>query len=1320
MNETDDFDFEMADAPVASNPKPVTQPVLVSGDDDADDFMADMGITHERTVPDITKPWMKHHKFELIQTIDRLNEVIDAAIAAGECALDLETEGLDNRIFYREDGSPYTKHNIVGFCLSYDGITGFYAPIRHKPDDSGTGLNLPIAETEAAIKRLCVAAQPVVSPKGLEEDPLAAKETGKDGTPNWLEKPKLVIYFWHAKFDQEFLYPITGIDWWHPESFEDGNLIYFVHYSGDKALSLKDKAKQELRDIDGNPYEMIKLQELFIQGRKDIHFEKLAPDEPGCVKYACSDGICTFLLCTMPRAHETNRKPIAKIVRDKYHHTYRIEKQTSETGRWMERPRVRVNKAKIEAMRVANLEKRDEIANKIASIVIANGFPPLDIASPKQLGEFLFSEKGLNISMPVSSQDWPGGKPPLLEKSGQYSTNADTLERMVKEHPSPPEVLKLVVEWREFEKLNGTYLDSMVNNIDERGEMRFQFKQTGAQTGRYSAPAGDPEQGYSGIPIHGIPGTSALRQAFEARPGYTFVKTDYAAQELRIAANVSGEEVWIKEFLEGDGDLHSITARAFFGKSEVSKDERKQGKCVHPDTLIFLDGKLTSMKALAYPEQEDSFQDSSGHTIFDGSGSKKVTATYYGGIKSQVHVVTSGGIVTCTPQHQFLLRDGKTWVKAGELQKDMLLAPTELPKIEDRPYREMNLSLWEGIPESKYTLNNDLAYFAGLYVGDGTGSDSSVKLTHGEAHIIDDYGDPYADWIKVLTQSAEACGLSTTHEPTMLYLGSRVVVRLFRALGIHSKRSKDLRLPTWVLEAGPTAISWYLAGLFDTDGTVSHEGVLDWTTKDFVLAGQVATALKACGLDFNTELTFNKTYERYYVRLRLTGESAFHFKKYMKYAGKVRRLKAPIYAGRTKDRFAVLKVLPAIRTPYSGGKLKIELPDEQPCLDLTVEDSHVYVANGFITHNTANFALIYGGGPAAIMRATGCDKVEATRRKQAFDKSVPTFAKWVKGQHRKVKEANGIWNALGRWIATPAPRADLPPDEIRKQEAARERFSTNAPIQSCGADIMKIALILLNKEFYKRGWLRQNNGDDSVRMLLTVHDEIVFEIRNDRVQEVIPILESKMVAPGLMATPKWRVPLTVESTIGLNWGGECNYEMLVHGKPHTPDHKFNEKLEVIIDNRVYHQVPPWLDGLFIPPYASKGSTPPKGSSSGGEGQPIAATAASAPSPVSQPVTGSTLPSAGIVQPAPPVNYSDIIMIKIGLLNKRTVKQVGVAIAVAADPDAGKVLCLTDASGHELISPSRNIRVLPELFRDQLVNVNLTDGTILPYTVVGKN
>lgn len=935
----DEFEFDVDDAlspppQAAQKPKVLQSSTSVADTSDSpDDFMAALGIEAERTVPDITKPWMKHHKFELVRSIEQLKEIVDKAIARGECALDLETEGLDNRIFYDTEGKPYTKHQIVGFCLSYDGLTGYYAPVRHNPDDGGTSLNLPIAEAEAEIRRLCLASQPIGAAKGIEQDPLSYKE--------WERAPQVIIHFWHAKFDQEFLYPITGIDWWHPDSFEDGNLLYFVHYSGDRALSLKDKAKEELRDIEGNVYEMIKLKELFIQGRRNIEFAKLSPDEPGCIKYACSDAICTFLLCTGPRKHEKERLPVLKTVKEKYNFTYRLEKQTSQAGRWMERPRVRVNREKIEQIRIENKVKRDEVAAKIKSLAANKGFPEFEPGSSKQLSDFLFGDQGLNITLPINNNDWPNGKPPLNEKSGQYKTDADTLERLVEEHPSAPDVLNWIVEWRQYEKLDGTYLQNMVDNIDERSEMRFQFKQTGAQTGRFSAPAGAADQGYSGIPIHGIPGTSALRQAFESRDGYTMVKADYAGQELRIAANVSGEEVWIKEFLEGDGDLHSITARAFFGKQEISKDERKMGKI-------------------------------------------------------------------------------------------------------------------------------------------------------------------------------------------------------------------------------------------------------------------------------------------------------------------------------------------------------------------------------------ANFALIYGGGPAAIMRATGCDKVEATRRKQAFDKAVPTFAKWVKGQHKKVKEEGGVWTALKRWIAIPPPKGNLLPEEIRKQEAARERAATNFPVQGTGADVMKISLVLLFKEFYKRGWLRQNNGDDSVRLLLTVHDEIVFEIRHDRVQEALVIITKVMASPTYMAGPsKWRVPLVVEPLIGMNWAGEYDYGMLMHGKPYKDGDKV-KNLEVVVGDRVYHQVPPWLVGKFIPPYA--GGTPEGGGGgSTPSGSPDAPTSPSNP-PTSVPIAVAGIALSAVAKADKPVDVmTAIFTIKIGILTKRSVAQVMAACGGASDPDNGKVLCLVDAmSGRELIDPSKGVRVVPERLAKALRDINLSDGVVYPY------
>lgn len=934
-----DDDFDIDGLEILQQLQKSTEPAKPKGlvappEDDAspDEYMGSLGIGTNRSVPDITRPWMKNHKFLLVKSADELDAIIDAAIAAKKCALDLETEGLDNRIFYDPTGKPYTKHKIVGFCLSYDGVVGFYAPIRHNPEDGGTTLNLPVDRVEAAITRLCVAAQPTPKPGALEKDPLSFK----DHDPG-----KLVLYFWNAKFDQEFLYPVTGIDWWHPESFEDGNLSYYVNYTDDKQLSLKWKAFNELKDAESNPYEMIELKDLFVRGR-EIKFALLSPDEPGCVKYACSDAICTYLLCDRPRKHE-KRTDVIGIVREKHSFIIRLEKQTAQAMRWMERPRVRVNRDLVHVHLEENAKKRDEIIGRIKKIAEARQFHGFDPKSTKVLSEFLFTDKGLNITP----------KPDINEKSGQYKTDAESLEKLVAENPGVPDVLKWIVEWRGYEKLDSTYLQSMYNNVDDNSEMRFQFKQTGAATGRFSAPAGDNDQGFSGIPVHGIPGTSALRTCFEAREGFTLVKSDYAGEELRIAANVSGEMVWIREFLEGEGDLHSITARAFFGKQDISKDERKMGKI-------------------------------------------------------------------------------------------------------------------------------------------------------------------------------------------------------------------------------------------------------------------------------------------------------------------------------------------------------------------------------------ANFALLYGGGPQAIMRATGCDKLEASRRKAAFDKAVPSFAQWIKAQHAFVKKHKGVYTAFGRWIAI--PDIDSPEKMVI---AACERKSTNFPIQGAGADVMKISLVLLCKEFYKRGWLKQGGGDDSVRMLLSVHDEIVFEIKHARVQEALVVITKVMASPTYMAGPphsgKWRVPLIVEPLIGKNWAGEYDYGMLTHGRKHKEGEKL-KAIEHVIGDKVYHKVPPWLEGLFKPGWETAGHESPKdgGDSSGGGSE--AAAPVVAPTPVADAPTVELAPAsvaAVVEQPkaAPPatktikkddVASTSVVTFKISILSAQTVKQVRSACADAYDPDNGKILCLVDAMGHLLVDPSLQIKVVPEEFAKILKERNLSDGVAHPY------
>jgi DNA polymerase I-like protein with 3'-5' exonuclease and polymerase domains len=605
-------------------------PELDTSGDDFDSIMESMGANIEPDATDIMKAWMNYHKFVVVETLAELTEVVDQALKSGKCSLDLETEGLDNRIYWRKQSEikvpvehwndvrpeviPTTVHKIVGYCLSYDGYTGYYVPVRHSaPGEEITNID-PI-EAGKEIKRLCLASQPVVSSEGKKSDPL--------GSP-LLERPgKVKLYFWHAKFDQEFLYPVTGIDFWHPESFEDGLLIYYCIFTGDKSLGLKEKAKANLwvtdkkgntirgqirsdpknplhelveEDPKGSPiqYEMIKLKDLFVKGR-EIKFATLKPSEARY--YACSDAICTFLLCDKPEIRSVAKDP-------RYANIYRLEKQVSQVLRWMERLRIKIDHEYVRKLLTEAKEEADVYRKQIVELAAAHGFNNFDPQSTQQLSNFLFANPtGLNIEPKPDKTSAVG--------SQQYKTDADTLEKLVEEHPDINPILLVIVKYRQIEKVIGTYLEGMLNNCDANQELRYQFKQTGAPTGRFTAPAGEASQGYGAIPIHGIPSTydekkpkvaTALRKAFVAREGYTMVKIDFAGEELRIVTNLSREPAWIKEFNEGTGDLHTITAKAFFG-NEITKQQRQQGKMAN-FSLVYGGGTMAIMRATKCTQQE--------------------------------------------------------------------------------------------------------------------------------------------------------------------------------------------------------------------------------------------------------------------------------------------------------------------------------------------------------------------------------------------------------------------------------------------------------------------------------------------------------------------------------------------------------------------------------------------------------------------------------------------------------------------------------------------------------------------------------------------
>lgn len=1072
--------------PSPKEPEVATKSVEVPVDNDADvdaaGFLASLGLkqqTRDTGSKATVKPWMKFHHFTLVRTIDEVRAIVDAALEHGRCALDLECQGFDNRIERDADGKLYTVHKIVGYCLSVK-ARGYYIPVHHtfKPKYNEVDPNVPTHLVEAEIKRLCEAAQPRLTPEGQAEDPL--------GSPKIETPPRVVIYFWNAKFDQEFLYPVTGIDYWHPASFEDGMLAAYTYYTDDD-LGLKNNAATRLKINEGGssiPYEMVKFEDLFPPGMRagNRKIAELYPEDDALiVYYGCSDAICTELLCETGKVdwdfkihpEGTEFRPSLADVGGIGQGVYKLEKQVGQVVRVMERYRVKIDQEAVRALLAEAEQESNQYHDRITALAKQKGFAAdFNPGSTAQLSEFLFEKHGLNLRI----------KPAKNEASNQYKTDADTLSKIHQQ--LDVDVLDWVIKLRQVDKIKGTYLVSMLQDVDQQGCLRFNLNQTGAATGRFTAPAKEKkgDHGYSRVPIHGIPArddpkkpkvAQSLRSAFVAREGYAMVKIDYSGQELRIVANVSGEPVWTKEFLEGSGDLHTITAKAFFGPhiTKENKLERGMGKCAHPDTLVFSGGRYCTMASLGgvLDAEAETFLPVTGVTVYNTREEAPVKALYNGGSKQLLHVVTTGGLLTCTERHRFKLRDGSL-ISAANLKPDDLLESVSLPQIGNNPYPEVTVSLWPGIPAASYRVNHDWAYFAGSTV----------------------------------TES---------------------------------------RIPWWVLQSGREAFLHYLGGLIDTDGTVDKKNRnLSICTKDYVFAGQLATMMRACGLDFNVALSYNKTYDRYYVELDFTVASSWEMRHYFKHTGKKSYLRASIHTSSKSDRFIVRRVL---QGPVA------------PCCDLQLQTpDHLYVANGLLTHNTANFALIYGGGVQAIQRATKCDQVEASRRKANFDKSVPIFANWVKKQHARVKRDLGVHNAFGRFLRIPdaAVRAGsiigqktLDEKEARKIRASCERKSTNFPIQSSGADILKISLVKLQKEFFGRGWL----SDDSVRMLLTVHDEIVFEIKLGRLAEAVPVISDVMIYPSTMA--RWVVPLEVEVLVDSTWKARYEWSDLVQGKKPVPD-----------------------------------------------------------------------------------------------------------------------------------------------------------------------
>lgn len=185
-----------------------------------------------------------------------------------------------------------------------------------------------------------------------------------------------------------------------------------------------------------------------------------------------------------------------------------------------------------------------------------------NIASPKQLGDVLYGK--LQIT-----------QKPKHTRTKQFSTAEDVLQKLLHKHP----IVEKVLRYRHLAKLKSTYVDALPLLIDaSTGRVHTTYNQAVTATGRLSSQ----NPNLQNIPVRTESGREIRRCFTASGPGYCLVSADYSQIELRIIAQLSGDEAMLQDFSRHK-DVHTATAANVFNvpPREVTPEMRRRAKTVN-------------------------------------------------------------------------------------------------------------------------------------------------------------------------------------------------------------------------------------------------------------------------------------------------------------------------------------------------------------------------------------------------------------------------------------------------------------------------------------------------------------------------------------------------------------------------------------------------------------------------------------------------------------------------------------------------------------------------------------------------------------------
>ncbi|WP_428540633.1 DNA polymerase I [Profundibacter sp.] len=451
-------------------------------------------------------------KYEWVKDVDALTKWIERIYERGYVAVDTETTGLDTM-----------RADLVGISLCVEAGEACYIPLRHK-ESAGDDLFATDALAEGQMN--FDVALTMLKPMLQDESILKIGQ--------------------NMKYDAK-IFARVGVD---VAPIDDTMLLSYalhagLHNHGMDALSE--------RYLDHTP---IPIKPLLGTGKSAITFDKVKVAD--AVPYAAEDADITLRLwqAFKPRLHveqvttvyETMERPLVPVLAQ------------------MEMNGIKVDRDVLSRMSNNFAQKMAALEAEIHELAGRS----FNVGSPKQLGEILFDEMGLE-----------GGK---KGKTGAYATGADVLEDLAAEGN---ELAARVLDWRQLSKLKSTYTDALQDHINpDTGRVHTSYVIAGANTGRLAST--DPN--LQNIPVRTEEGRK-IREAFVADEGKVLLSLDYSQIELRILAHIADIEALKQAFRDGL-DIHAMTASEMFDVplDEMTPDIRRKAKAINFGVIYGISG----------------------------------------------------------------------------------------------------------------------------------------------------------------------------------------------------------------------------------------------------------------------------------------------------------------------------------------------------------------------------------------------------------------------------------------------------------------------------------------------------------------------------------------------------------------------------------------------------------------------------------------------------------------------------------------------------------------------------------------------------------